>query len=34
MSNRTIFTITINRMNPVAFAHKGFLRPYACLSMR
>jgi hypothetical protein len=22
----------INQINPIVFAHKGYLRPYACLS--
>jgi hypothetical protein len=26
------YRIIVNKMNPVVFAHKGFLRPYACLS--
>jgi len=29
MSN---YIAIVNRMNPVVFAHKGYLRPYACLS--
>lgn len=23
-----------NRRNPIAFANKGYLRPFACLSLR